>query len=126
MTGHTKILCFPSRSVKNCTCLHFLHANVRLKTRGVEGLLPNLRVFLTNLHVHYINNLSAKYNNKVYSVSLCSNIAFKVVCILHRNNVSLQTNIFFQPYLDICAIYRRYMNPKAALYSALNFVNSHD
>ena len=52
--------CFPSRSVKNCTCLHLLHANVRLKTRGVEGLLPKLRAFLTILHVHYINNLFCK------------------------------------------------------------------
>ena len=133
MTCHTKIHVFPSRrSVKNCTCLHLLHANVRLKTRGVEGLLPKLRAFLTNLHVHYINNLSAKYTvYRVYSVSLCTDIAFKVVFILHRNNVSLQTNIFFEPYLDdICAIvYRRYMNPKAALYSATYcmqiFVNSH-
>ena len=78
--------------MKNCTCLHLGHANVRLKTRGVEGLLPKLRAFLTILHVVYCIIK--------YTLYLCVvNIAFKVVFILHRNNVSLQTNIFFQPYL---------------------------
>ena len=41
-----------------------------------------------------------------YTLYLCVLILhFKVVFILHRNNVSLQTNIFFEPYLDdICAM----------------------
>ena len=101
--------CFPSkRSMKICTCLHLLHANIWLKARCVEGLLPKLRAFLTHLHVHYINNLSAKYCIYIieYTLYLCVLILhFKVVFILHRNNVSLQTNIFFEPYLDdICAM----------------------
>ena len=77
------------------------------------------------MHITLTIFLQIVLYNRVYSVS-CINIAFKVVFILHRNNVSLQANIFFQPYLDICAMYRRYMNPKAALFSALDFVNSHE
>ena len=43
---------------QNCEKLH-LFANVRLDTGGVEGLLPKFRAFLTNLHAHYINDISA-------------------------------------------------------------------
>ena len=41
-----------------------------------------------------------------------------ILSILHRDNVSLQTNIFFEPYLDDIA------PCMTALYSTLDFVNS--
>ena len=91
-----KIHDFPSRrSVKNCTCLCLLH--VRPKTRGVEGLLPKLRAFLTNLmYITLIIFLQSRLDIE-YTRYL--------VFISHRNNVSLQPNIFFELYFDICAMY---------------------
>ena len=116
MTCHTKIHVFPSRRSENCTCLHLLHANVMLKTRGVEGLLPKLRAFLTNLHVHYINNLSAKYTVYEYTLYLC-------VLILHLKLCLFCIETKDKNYL--WAVFGWHL-PKAALYSALDFVNSHD
>ena len=51
---------FLSRSVKICTCLPLLHANIWLKSRCVEGLLLKCRAFLTNLHVHCIKTFFCK------------------------------------------------------------------
>ena len=93
MTSHTKIHVFPSRSMKNCTCLHLLHANERLKTRGVEGLLPNFRAFLTNLHVHYIIFLQSRLYIE-YMLYLCVLILHLKLCLFRIETMRLFRQTF--------------------------------
>ena len=114
---HTKIhVFFKQKKYENLHLFGLIACKyMAKKSRCVEGLFPKWRAFLTNLHnIHFIENLSAKYCilYKVYSEPLCTDIALMlkvvfILSILHRNNVSLQTNIFFEPlcYLDICAVY---------------------
>ena len=90
MTCHRKIHVFPSRrSVKNCTCLNLLHANVRLKTRGVEGLLPKLRAFLIYMYITLIIFLQSMTVYRVYSVSLCNHICTEMNFFLHKVRMCL-------------------------------------
>ena len=89
--------CFPSRSVKNCTCLHLLHANVSLKTRGVEGLLPKLRAFLTNLFtctlIIFLQSIIIKY-----TLYLCVVILHLKLCVFCIETMCLFRQTFsFSP-----------------------------
>ena len=81
MTCHRKIHVFPSRrSVKNYTCLNLLHANVRLKTRGVEGLLPKLRAFLIYMYITLIIFLQSRLYIE-YTLYLCVMILHLKLCL---------------------------------------------